>query len=270
MSAIAEIQERVQSTGALIEQSQRALRPDSPRSALANIRSLEKLHRRLEREFDEIAAQEEFDVYRYRILNKDRATINGLTSAWREFQNALTVVYSSIKGGGAIKEKPKKGRRKAQVEPLLPARAPLELAFGYAFSGSIGITLTLPNHLEGLFADAAIEKATAEIFDLAEAYPDKQKVREIVRRLGPEPVNAVYKWVDAHVANGYGVAIEWKRDAQHERKVLCQYEELQVLRDDLRDLERVEASAYSRFDPTGRPRPIRLKLTPRGLISLVR
>ena len=246
MSALAEIQERVQSTGALIEQYNRSLRPDSPRSVLANIRSLEKLHRRLQREFEQIAAEEEFDVYHYRILHSERATINGLTSAWREFQNALAVVYSSIKSGGAIKEKPKRGRKKQQTESLLPLRPPLELGFGYAYPGSIGITLTLPNHVEGLFADPAIEKATAEIFELAEAFRNKERVRDIARRLGPEPVNAVFKWVDAHVANKYGVAIEWKRDAQHERKILCQYEELQALRDDLS-----ETTVDQRLDVTG-------------------
>lgn len=233
MSALAEIQERVQSTGALIKQYQRTLRPDSPRSVLANIRALEKLQRRLQREFEEAAAQEEMDVYYYRILNKDRITINGLTSAWREFQDALAVVYSSIKSGGAIKEKPKRSRRKGQTLLQLPKGPSLELGFGYVFSGSLGVTLTLPNHVDGLFADPAIEKATAEIFELVEAYEDREKVREIARRLGPEPVNAVYRWVEAHVSNGYGVAIEWKRDIEHERKMLCQHEELQALRDDL-------------------------------------
>jgi hypothetical protein len=246
MSALSELSRRVQSTTALIERHQRTLRADSPRSALANIRSLEKLRRKLEREFEETAQQEEVDVFYYRILNPERATINGVTAAWREFQNALSAMYVSLKGGGAKKEKSKRSRRKLSEQPPKPTLKPLELGFGYAFAGSIGVTLTLPNHEKGLFSDPAIERATADIFELATSYGSSEKVWELARRFGPEPVNAVYKWVDAHVTHGYGVGIEWKRDEEHHLDLLCQFEELKSLRDDLS-----KTTIDTRIDVTG-------------------
>lgn len=65
MSAIAEIQRRVQDTLALIQQYERqSQRPDAPQSIFANIRSLEKLRRKLERDFEEAARQEEMEGVR--------------------------------------------------------------------------------------------------------------------------------------------------------------------------------------------------------------
>ena len=58
MSALAEIQRRIQSTADLIQQHESAARqPGAPPSVFASIRALEKLRRRLEREFEEIASQ---------------------------------------------------------------------------------------------------------------------------------------------------------------------------------------------------------------------
>lgn len=231
MSALAEISRRVQSTTALIEEHQRSLRPDSPRSALANIRSLEKLRKRLEHEFEEAAAQEEVDVYRYRLFNEGRTTLDGITQAWLEFERVLNVAYSSLKGGGAKKEKKKRGRRKEEIEaPSIPY---LRLGFGYAFSGSVRVTLTLPKVEAGLFADPAIEQATIEIFELANSYKNTERLRELARRYGPEPVEAMYSWVNAHVENGFGLELQWRRDDAHERKMALQNEELQVLRQGL-------------------------------------
>ena len=52
MSAIVELQDRIQNTEALIAEHERSaaeLGPEPPRSLLANIRALEKLKKRLER-----------------------------------------------------------------------------------------------------------------------------------------------------------------------------------------------------------------------------
>ena len=78
MSALAELEQRLQNTGALIAQYQNALAsPDAEqyRESLAvSLRSLQKLHKRLENEFLELAALQQQEVYRYRRLGGRSST----------------------------------------------------------------------------------------------------------------------------------------------------------------------------------------------------
>ena len=105
MSAVVELRQRIESIGALIEEHERAaLRKDAPPSLYANIRALEKQRRRLEREFEDIAAQERLDVYRYRLLlEADRRPLVALAKPWSQFQALFSAIYDSLKNGAATK-----------------------------------------------------------------------------------------------------------------------------------------------------------------------
>jgi hypothetical protein len=221
MSLLASIQEQLQHVDELVANLEKTTILHPRPSLAANIRSLEKERRVLQEEFDRAAMEAEVDVYRYRIINKDRATITGLTDAWREFQSLLSVVYDSLTKGGA-----KKKKQAAQEATSI------ELGFGYSFPGSVGVALTLPNR-SGLFTDEAIAQATDIIFELAQSYGDPSKVSTMARRLGPAPVAAMYRWAHTHVVNRYGVGLEWQRSPTEVRRMLIQFEELQVLQDEL-------------------------------------
>lgn len=230
MSKVATIQEQLLRVDDLIAQLERDTFhvPNPKPSLLANIRALEKERRNLQSEFETAAAQAELDIYRYRILNRDRATIEGLTDAWRGFQHLLSSVYDSLLHGGAPK-KVRRGKAKTQEPPVHQ----LELGFAYSFPGSVGVALTLPSRTSGLFADDKIREATETIFDFAESHADISTVHSMVRKLGPVPVAAMYRWVETHVVHHYGVQIEWKRTDQEPRTMLCQFEQLEVLRAEL-------------------------------------
>ncbi len=227
MNVLVSIQEQLQQVDELIAHLEHTA-VTAPRPSLAaNLRALEKERKNLQLEFEQAAAAAEVDVYRYRILNTDRATIEGLSSAWREFQNVLSTMYDSLRGGGRAKKA--KGKRKEVAD--VPQ---LELGFGYSFPGSVGVALTLPNKsAAGLFADDKIRDATETIFDFAKSYQDKAKVQSYIRKLGPGPVAAMYQWVETHVVHHYGVSIEWRRSDTETRSVLVQFEELEVLRTEL-------------------------------------
>jgi len=225
MSVLTSIQDQLRHVDELIAHFEHAAIEHPRPSIAANIRALEKERRTLQADFDRVALESEIDVYRYRILDKDRATLTGLTDAWREFQNLLAVVYESIRRGGPRKKKAKMTAEQAWAEPI-------ELGFGYSFPGSIGVALTLPNRA-GLFTDEAIIQSTDAIFDLAEAYGDGDKVARIARLLGPSPVAAMYRWVDTHVEYGFGVGIEWKRTETQTRSLLVQFEQMRALRERL-------------------------------------
>jgi division protein CdvB (Snf7/Vps24/ESCRT-III family) len=64
MSTLMEIKSRIQSTDALIAEHRKAAAaqgPDAPRSLMANIRSLEKLKRKLESDYHEAAGRVELE-----------------------------------------------------------------------------------------------------------------------------------------------------------------------------------------------------------------
>lgn len=224
MSVLTSIQDQLRHVDELIAHFEHTAIEQPRPSIAANIRALEKERRTLQADFERAALASEIDVYRYRILDKDRATLTGLTDAWREFQSLLAVVYESIRRGG-----PRKKKGKATADTWAE---PIELGFGYSFPGSIGVALTLPNRT-GLFADEAIAQTTDAIFDLAEAYGDGDKVARIARQLGPAPVAAMYRWVDTHVGYQFGVGIEWKRTATQTRSLLVQFEQMMALRERL-------------------------------------
>ncbi|MGA2597755.1 MAG: hypothetical protein ABSH09_12295 [Bryobacteraceae bacterium] len=85
MSQLASVQDQLRHVDQLISALERTAISQPRPSIVANIRALEKERRTLQADFDRIATEEEVDVYRYRILSQDRATLYGLTAAWREF-----------------------------------------------------------------------------------------------------------------------------------------------------------------------------------------
>jgi hypothetical protein len=210
MSAIVELQDRIQSTNALIAEHERAIAlsgKDAPGSVVANIRALEKLQRRLEREYFQVAAQLELEVYRYRILNdSDRPTLAGIAHAWVSFQEFFGSVYSSLTRSG-------KNKRKKPV-----GTETLDLGYGYSFASSVGVVVTVPKEI-GIYAVSPIEQASSVVFDLIEA----KEVERHARLLGPAPIRALHKWIEVHLTNHYGLGLEWRSGNAIQRSVEVQY-----------------------------------------------
>jgi hypothetical protein len=213
MSALVELQHRIQSTNALIAEHERAavsVGPSPPRSLLANIRALEKLKKRLESEYLEVADQLELEVYRYRILNEsERVTLPGIAEAWAGFQTFFASVYT------ALTESEKTKRKK----PVQSQR--LELGYGYSFASSIGVVVTVPKDI-GIYATSPIEEASGTVFDLIEA----KNVASIARAIGPAPIRALHGWIGIHVRHQYGLGLEWHSEGKVKRSTLVQYQSL--------------------------------------------
>lgn len=234
MSVLATIQEELQHVDELIAQLERSAAENQKPSIFANIRSLEKERRNLQIDFDRAAANANVDVCRYRIVNQTRVTIDGLTAVWRDFQDALSLVYYSMKGQPLTRPAGKRSRRSKTATPELPP--PLQLGFGYTFPGSVGLAFTLPREsLSGdLFPDSdAIMKAASTIFDLANSYRDPETVHRYARQLGPVPVEAMYKWVNTNLFYRYGAGVDLQRDGEIKNQMLIQYEEFGVLSEEL-------------------------------------
>jgi hypothetical protein len=233
MSVLATIQEELQHVDELIAQLERSAAETARPSIFANIRSLEKERRNLQLDFDRAAASAKVDVCRYRVVNQTPATIDGLTSVWREFQNALSLVYYSLKGQPLPRPSGKKTKRTKTALELPP---PLQLGFGYTFPGSVGLAFTLPRETltDSLFPDSdAVMNAASTIFDLAKAYRDPETVHRFARQLGPVPVEAMYKWVSTNIEHHYGAGVDIQRDGEITNRMVIQYEEFGVLSEEL-------------------------------------
>jgi hypothetical protein len=194
MSALAELEKRLQNTSALIVQCEHALSsPDNSEyktSLSVSIRSLQTLHKRLESEFLELAAIEEQEVYRYRIIeSSERPTLGGIAEAWAEFQKLFATVYLK----------------------LAKREMPSALGYSYCFAGSVGVVVTLPKlpkEQAAMLTANPIDDASEIVFDLIES----KRVTEIARALGPEPIAAMNEWLSVHIRHGYGLGLEWKSD----------------------------------------------------------
>jgi hypothetical protein len=223
MSALAEIQDRIQSTSALISQYESAIagyKGQAPASLPANIRSLEKLRNRLEREFLEVAQDQQMEVYRYRLLEEtDRPTLAAVASAWAGFQSLFGEVYGAI-GKTAEAAVARKGKKEKGSTVSVP-----QLGYAYTFPGSIGVVATIPREVR-LIGESQLEQAANMVFDLIEA----RDVNRIARALGPGPIEALHHLIQTHIDNHFGIGLEWDDATGVRRKTEIQYPKLDSIR----------------------------------------
>ena len=216
MSALAELQERIQSTNALIaewDSSLARVQGEAPPSVLANIRSLEKLKRRLEAEFLEVAAQEELEVYRYRIINGPRRiTLSEVAESWGKFQDFFGAVYSALTKTATQGKKP-------------PQAVGVDLGYGYSFAGSVGVVVTVPPEI-GIYATTPLEDASNTVFDMVEG----QALNKIAKTVGPVPIQRLHEWVGVHIKNQAGLGLEWRSQQEIKRTVVLDYPQLEAIR----------------------------------------
>lgn len=233
-SELAEIQTKIQDTNAAIARLERMMvdSPDLP-SLLANMRSLQKRYKKLEADFVAAADELGVDVCSYRLFpDETTPTLTGIVSALGDFQSLFSVVYDARRHG------PKKRIR-------LGDDVVRESSFGFAYtySGSLGVTLTLPNErllLQEI--DTAIDEAMKAIFAMARL-GEPSEILTFARSLGPATVRALYKWADDHVKAGLGADIRWRRGEQVRASLLIQRPELERLKqtiDITSDTEEVE------------------------------
>lgn len=219
MSRILEIQDNLQDTAAAIARLERAVREDpQSRSLLAMIRSLEKRQQEQEADFLLEADSLGVDVCSYRLFaEQGRPTIAGLSKALGDFQNLVSVVYDTVKSA--------RPKERARVSSEIMHET--AFTFGYAFSGSLGVVLTLPNQ-RLLVGESHLDEAIRVVFSMARV-SNPEEILDFARRLGPGPVRAMYQWALDHAKAGLGADIEWRRNREIRANLLIQRPELDNL-----------------------------------------
>ena len=218
MSGLAEIQRRIQSTSALIAQHESVIAtcpPDEPNPLSINIVGLQKLKRRLEAQFAEIAKEQELEVYRYRLIEdeSERPTLAGVAEAWGKFQVVFGEVYSAL-----LKTGSKQG-----------GSPPPVFGYAYSFAGSVGVVATLPRDYKNLVGESTLEDASRVIFDLIE----RKGTERLIQELGRKPVEAFNDWVSTHLQNRFGIGLEWQSASGGHRFAEVAYPQLQLVHQEI-------------------------------------
>ena len=222
MSELLVLQRKLQRTASTITKLERQL-ADAPSSFVLSIRlqSIVKHHEKLQADFYALADKKSLDVCTYRLFGQadDGLSLRGFTAALYEFQASFSSLYDALKSG------PRK-RTKLGADVVSATR----FGFGYAYTGSVGVVLTIQR--ERMLLDLGpLTDTITTFFSLAEA-PTRTDIREIGQRLGPAPLRSIFKWADAHVSDGIGADILW-RHGEEARRLVLEHSRMRTLRDEI-------------------------------------
>lgn len=219
MSALFEIIEKIQDTEAALAMAERAIARSPHSETLAiTVKSIQKRRESLESQFTEIAKAQRLDVCSYRIFSEtqDNIKISSLANALHDFQSLFTTVFDALKNGP---------KERAKTDAATTANSAFD--FGYCFSGSAGIVMTMPAELV-LVGESALDNTIIEIFEMANTTtPDQLRIH--AKRLGLASVRKVYQWVTNHLQAGAGADIQWKKNNDLKLKLFIQVPQLEAL-----------------------------------------
>jgi hypothetical protein len=206
---IDELIETIRHTESEIDRTrQRALEARTDFASRINLRSLEKRLSVLEGQFQEAADRARVQVCRYRLFDEQdnppnvRAFANALTT----FQNAFSVFFGSLQLGP---------RERGRIAEAVSESSSFQIA--YAFSGSLGVVLTLPNEVSTQHTTA--DEAIAILIRSVDA-TESASFREVATEYGIAAVRALSKWYKALRESQLGVDVDWRGDKFPRRVVL--------------------------------------------------
>ena len=221
MSEFLDLRNLLQETSATLERLEREI-AKSPRDWGLAI-TAEFLRRRqtdLEGEFAATANLNLLDVCDYRLVQSDNGDypIISVTRALASFQELVTTVFD------AFKTQPKvRARFTADVV------AASTLSFGYAYPGSLGFVLTMPNE-RLLLGESELDRAIQTIFEMAKSEQPSQ-LAAYVARVGVASIRRLYAWSQSHAEYGLSADIRWRRQQVDRARLVVQKEELERLRE---------------------------------------
>lgn len=111
---------------------------------------------------------------------------------------------------------------------LKASRAESEFAFGYTFSGSIGVVLTLPAMD---YSKARDLKAATEIVSEMTKARSTEDLAAFVETIGVLPVVKLRDWIDTHVDFSAGADLQWDIAGESAPPLLIQVQEFHLLKE---------------------------------------
>ena len=209
MTSLIDIQEKLLDTQAFIGHlEQRLIEYPHSDVLIDNLRSVQKRQRNLERDFAEEANKAGVEVCSYRLFTEEgMPSITALAKALDSFQTLISSVYDALKNGP-------KHRRRLSKEIVKET----SLSFGYAFSGSVGMVLTLPNiQLLPRGSASLLDESIGFLFQMAKATTIGE-MANFTLKVGFPPIRALSEWSKVHADHNLGVDIEWGVQKQIKRE----------------------------------------------------
>jgi hypothetical protein len=213
MTDLLGLSEKLQDTVATLATMEAAYlktREDGIREVLS---TLQRRQAALEAQFADAADVQGAEVCRYRVIKSEGAfPISVLADSLRAFQGWLTIMYDAVAHGP-------KARSRVSAEVAQQST----LNFGYAFPGSVGFVLTIPND-RLLIGETDLDRAVSEMFDMLRV-TNSAELREYSRKVGIAPIRKMHEWVNAHAKSRLSVDIKWARGETPKSDIIFQAEE---------------------------------------------
>jgi hypothetical protein len=201
MSDIQAVFERLNGLEAIIAKAGREGDTPLTPGARAMLGSLEARRDDLRAMATAMATERMIDVCDYRLLPAEPGTypIKEVGHSLVRFQEMVTAFFDSIRSN----------RPKERVTPDRETEKASTLNFGYAYSGSLGVVLYVPND-QLLPAESDLDIAVSTIVSLSEA-DSLTEVKATAGRFGKGAVRSFYNWSKAHSDSGISVDLKWQR-----------------------------------------------------------
>jgi hypothetical protein len=174
--------------------------PLSP-SAKLTISSLERRRDELKEVLEALAAERLVDICDYRVLPNElhRYPVKAIGKSLTRWQDVVTAFFASVRD--------KKARTKAQYSDETEAAATLN--FGYAYQGSLGLVMYVPNE-QLMLTETDLDIAVDAIMRLSES-ENVGQVQRIAKAFGKAAVKSFFDWSKAHTDAGFSADIKWQR-----------------------------------------------------------
>ncbi len=218
MSRLRAVLDRLNDIEATIAKAERLYSGQSPTAFQLSMRSLESRRNLLREELSDASREAAVDICDYRIIPDGSGSyaISAVTSALHDFQDLVTLVFD------AITSKPK---QRARLDPDVVAKTQFD--FGFSYSGSLGVVLTVPN--ERLLAiDSDLDRAVSAVFSLMKVQ-SADAIKEVAANYGVPTIRKLYSWSKIHRDFGLSSEIKWVRENVTKRSVLAQPQELDAV-----------------------------------------
>lgn len=219
MSEFLDLRDLLQETGSTLEQLEREIAKAPGDWGLATTaESLRQRQTALETEFAALANINQLDVCDYRLIPPDNSQypIASIAKALGSFQDLVTTIFDAFKTAPKVR-----ARFTADIV------AASTLSFGYAYPGSLGFVLTMPND-RMLVGESELDLAIQTIFEMAKSERPEQ-LAAYVARVGVAGIRRLYAWSQAHAENGLSADIHWRRLETDRAHVVVQRQELSRL-----------------------------------------
>jgi hypothetical protein len=218
MSRVRAILDEMNDLEATTARFERDFDPETARADRLALLSLESRRKMLEADLTGATMREFIEVCDYRIIPDNDASysVAAVTGVLRTFQELVTIVFD------AITTKPK---QVATSDPAVIAKTRFD--FGFAYSGSLGVALTIEN--ERLFAiESHLDQAIDAVFALLKVN-GAEGLHSGVTAYGTPAVRKLYALSKLHRDYGMSAEIKWVRDGETRKRVLAQPPEFSEL-----------------------------------------